>query len=107
MDLTLEQLKEIKKSKLKSILNKAIPEKALERLNEIKKKHSKVMDLEHKELKMQNYLKGNKSKITVELAQTIFKMRSRVTEVKLNYRGKYENLECEVCGKMEKSQKHI
>ena len=28
-------------------------------------------------------------------------------EVKLNFRGKYENLDCEVCKEVEESQKHI
>ena len=36
-------------------------------------------------------------KITKENAVTIFKLRSRETEEKLNYRGKYEILECELC----------
>ena len=34
-------------------------------------------------------------------------MRSRVTNVKLNFRGKFENFECRACNKEEESQKHI
>ena len=34
-------------------------------------------------------------------------MRSRVTDVKINYRGKYENLECDLCNEEEESQEHI
>ena len=34
-------------------------------------------------------------------------MRSRVTDVKLNFREKYENLECKVCKIDEESQKHL
>ena len=56
---------------------------------------------------MQNYLKENKLNMSQELTQTIFKMRSRMEEVKINFRGKYENLECEVCKEVEESQKHI
>ena len=107
IEMTFEELKGIKKSKLKRILHKAVEEKTLERLNEIKRKHSKVMGLNHTKLKMQNYLKANKLKISQELAQTVFKMRSRMEEVKINFRGKYENLECGVCKEVEESQKHI
>ena len=107
IEITFEELKGIKNSKLKRILHKAVEEKTLERLNEIKSKHSKVMGLNHKKLKMQNYLKANKLKISQELAQTVFKMRSRMEEVKINFRGKYENLECGVCKEVEESQKHI
>ena len=32
-------------------------------------------------------------------------MRSRVTDVRLNFRGKFENFECRVCNNNEESQK--
>ena len=56
---------------------------------------------------MQRYLKSSKEKIKQEEAQTIFKLRSRVTDVKINLRGKYETLECTVCKDEEESQMHI
>ena len=56
---------------------------------------------------MQRYLKPNQLKITKEDAITIFKLRSRVTDVKINYRGKYENLECDLCNEEEELQEHI
>ena len=34
-------------------------------------------------------------------------LRTRVTDVKCNYKGKYESFECEICTKDEESQKHI
>ena len=47
-------------------------------------------------------------KITKEEAQEIFKLRSRMSDVKLNYKGKYESLKCEICDENEdESQKHI
>ena len=56
---------------------------------------------------MQNYLKPNQLKISKDEAITIFKMRSRMTEVKKNYRGKYDNIECDLCNEEEESQEHI
>jgi hypothetical protein len=56
---------------------------------------------------MQRYLKSSKEKMKQEEAQTIFKLRSRVTDVKINLRGKYETFECEVCKEEEESQNHI
>ena len=55
---------------------------------------------------MQKYLKPNGEKITQEEAKLIFKLRSKVTEVKQNFRGKYESVECELCGE-EETQAHI
>ena len=34
-------------------------------------------------------------------------MRSRVFDVKINFRGKYENFECEICKIEYESQQHI
>jgi hypothetical protein len=56
---------------------------------------------------MQKYLKAGGFKIYQEEEQTIFKMRSRVTEVKTNFREKYESFECAQCNKEDESQKHM
>ena len=57
---------------------------------------------------MQKYLKPCNIKITKEEAQEIFKLRSRMSDVKSNYKGKYESLKCEMCDENEdETQKHI
>ena len=40
----------------------AVTKRALKILNKIKKKHSKVVNVDYLQLKMQNYLKGNRTK---------------------------------------------
>ena len=107
MDLSLDEIKEMKKSKLKSLLNKAVMDNAFEELIKVKQSHSKVMKVKHFKLEMQKYLKPSIIKINQEEAQMIFKLRSRVTDVKINQRGKYEEYKCEVCKEEEESQKHI
>ena len=56
---------------------------------------------------MQKYLKASKYNLKQEDAQMIFNLRSRMTEVKINYRGSYETFECESCKENEESQLHI
>ena len=56
---------------------------------------------------MQRYLKISDVKINQEEVQTIFKMRSRMTDVKTNFRGKYDNFECELCNEEDENQKHM
>ena len=70
-----------------------------------KENHSKVMNLKHKTLQMQKYLKPNKI-ATLEESQEIFKMRSKVTDVKGNFKGKYDSIECNFCNE-EELQNHI
>ena len=50
LNLSLEELKETKKNKLKNILNKTVLEEAFERLNKMKENHSKVMHIKHYKL---------------------------------------------------------
>ena len=63
------------------------------------------MNLKHKTLQMQKYLKPNKI-ATIEESQEIFKMRSKVTDVKGNFKGKYDSIECNFCNE-DKLQNHI
>ena len=107
INLSLDDIKELKKSELKNIVNKAVMDKAYEDLTKLKESHSKVMKVKHFKLEMQKYLKSNPIKISQEEAQMIFKLRSRVTDVKINQRGKYEEYECALCKKEDESQKHI
>ena len=88
-------------------MNKAVKENAFKELEIKKESHSKVKHLKHFKLEMQNYLKPNKLKINQEDAQAIFKLRSRMTEVKENFKGKYFTHECELCNEEEETQEHI
>ena len=92
----LEKLKLMKKSKLERKLDKMIKEYAFQELNIKKDSHSKVKNIEHKRFEMQAYLTANNLKISQIEAQEIFKIRCRVTDVKVNFRGKYINFECEI-----------
>ena len=65
------------------------------------------MFVNHRKLEMQKYLRPTENKIMQEEAQEIFKLRSRVSDVKINFRGKYENFECEICMEEDETQKHI
>ena len=102
----LEQIRMMKKADLKNILDKRITEQAFQDLETIKQTHSKVMNLKHKRFEMQKYLKACNIKIKQEEAQEIFRLRSRVSNVKTNFKANYDTFECEACFE-EESQKHI
>ena len=102
-----EDIKMMKKSGLKIMLNEAIKKKAFVDLVQKKENHSKVMKVKHERLEMQKYLKASNFKIKIEEKQEIFKMRSRVSDVKMNFKGKYENLECDICQNEYETQIHL
>ena len=103
----LDIIRKMKKLKLRNILNQKIKEKAFNDLKLQKEKHSKVIQIRYDTFEMQKYLKSCEIKITKEEAQEIFKLRTRTSDVKTNYKGKYESLECYACKIEQESQKHV
>ncbi len=47
------------------------------------------------------------NKLTRYEASTIFKARTRMLDVKNNFRGKYLNNKCRGCGKEDETQRHV
>ena len=97
----------MKKQEFRRLLNQKVEDKTLEKLEIIKRSHSKVEKIEHDSLNIQKYLQPNTTNIKREEAQLIFKLRCRVTKVKNNMRGNYDSLYCRGCKIAEESQKHI
>ena len=57
---------------------------------------------------MQDYLKPNDANnMNKEDAQIIFQIRSKVMNLKMNMKSKYENLECSICFVEEETQEHV
>lgn len=104
---SIEEIKDMNKSEFKRKLNESTEEKSLNDLNNLKAGHSKVMNLKHSMMKMKKYFKPNGIKQTKEEIQLIFKMRTKMTEMKMNYKGSYDSFECSACSQEEESQAHI
>ena len=61
--------------------------------------HSKVKHIKYETLEMSDYLKPGVDQVCKEEAQLIFKIRCRATNVKVNQRGKYDDMKCRICKK--------
>ena len=79
----------------------------MEKLDKWKQTHSKSKNLEHNKIIMQKYLQPNSESIRKEEAQLIFKLRSRMTDVRMNFKGKIDTYECRACKIEEEDKKHI
>ena len=73
------------------MVKRKIEEKTLEYLNQKKASHSKVLKLKQ----MKRYLLPSEAKQNKEESQLIFKLRSKMTNLKMNYKGIYDSYECE------------
>ena len=70
-----------------------IEKNTFRKLERMKQTHSKVRDIKHIKLKMQDYFLPNSIKnVTMQEIQLIFQMRSKVVNLKLNMKSKYETL---------------
>ena len=94
--------------KFGKMLKKSIEEKTLKYLNKIKLKHTKVLHIGHNSLSLQEYLKPENVK-SVNLSKFLFQSRTRMLEVKANFRNdtKNEDMSCPLNCKDENDQMHL
>ena len=111
ISLTYGEIKIMSKNSFKNIKSKKIKEAALEYLTILKKKHSKVDFIEHTSLKIQPYFSADDSAKTISNIQDLFKIRSRMLELKTNYKENYTEYNCDECKIIglinEDSQSHL
>ena len=103
--MKIEELKNINKNQFKHLVKKAVDLKAFEYLKVEKGKHSKVKDTKHEKLIMQDYLSPNT--LSNLEAKFIFLLRTRMLEVKANFKNKHADLLCVACNGCEETQEHI
>ena len=56
---------------------------------------------------MQDYLAPSNEKISKEESQFIFKFRSKMVNVKANYKNLYQTYECSNCNSENETQEHV
>ena len=87
------------------LVRKQTVEKALEYLNHLKGKHSKVLHIDHPRLEMQPYLEAHEH--SIQESRFVFALRSRMVDVRANYREKYFVTLCPCCNLEEDSHEHL
>ena len=92
----LQSIKSMTEFTLKGILRKKTREFALNKFLKMKSSHSKLVNLEYTELKLQDYLKSND--FSVEEARTVFAFRTKMANFSENYRHKEGSSLCPLCG---------
>ena len=108
LNVTFEEIKKTSKMTWRNTIRKFIEKNAFRKLERMKQTHSKVKDIKHIKLKMQDYFLPNSIKnVTMQEIQLIFQMRSKVINLKLNMKSRYETLECQACLLENESQQHV
>ena len=90
-------------------MRKKISEVAFNYLNSLKSSHSKVQHIKYKSLEKQSYISNN-SNFSIKETQLLFKLRTRMLNVKANFRNQFNNMDisCNLCDSgQEESQFHL
>ena len=85
LDLSIsdKEFKDLKKSQLKTILNKRIADKSLLYLLTLRKK--KGSEIIYDQLRMANYLLPNRSLLSIKGKQTLFSYRNKTNDIPAHF----------------------
>ena len=105
--LTFGQIKSSSREQFKKSVDQSVHMGAFNYLTEKQKKSRKVLHIQYKDLKMQDYMKSKL--VDIQFCKLIFILRSRMLDISSNYPNKSNTTFCPICGdkETEDSQSHI
>ena len=95
------------KIRLKNIICEKIKMKAFNYLSELKENHSKVRKIKHSELKLQPFLASKHSEMTIKEKRFAVAARTRMLELKANFKVGAADTKCRRCEGEEETQEHL
>ena len=107
INVNFVDIQQMNKQKWKSITKQYIKEYTFTKLKEKQQKHSKVKDINYSRFEMQDYLAPSNENINKEESLLIFKLRSKMVNLKANYKNLYKTYECSNCNSENETQEHI
>ena len=105
IQLTLGDIEIMPKETFRKLVKTNTTRRALEYLHEERSKHSKVSHIQHQDLEIRSYLKTGQ--VSIQEAKFMFTLRTRMLDIKVNYRGKYKDTICPCCNVGEDTQEHL
>ena len=89
----------------KSEVKKKVQEAAFKYLKNLQSKHSKTCNIQYKEFKTQNYM--TTPIFSNNEVNLLHALRSRMVNVKMNFKSKYRDLSCPLCSSHEDDQSNV
>ena len=96
IQLDVSEIREMSKIGFRNLIRRNAASKALQSLNKIKGKHSKVLHITHKKMEIQPYLRGALL-LSDQESKFLFALRCRMLDLKTNFREKYADTLCPCC----------
>ena len=107
LNISLDEIKIMSKEVFKEKVSSAVQKAGFQFLSSEKLKMSKVMSEQHESFSLQEYF--HPSFLNIQEAKMLFRIRSRMVDVKMNFKNKYTDTLCPVCKTVgiNDSQEHV
>ena len=76
-------------------------------MTELKNTHSKARNIRYDKLQLQSYLKSGNTNLTIKEKQFVYSARTRMLDIKGNFKTKEIDILCRKCNIAEELQEHI
>ena len=104
INLTIDEIRNLSKTKWKEIIRVRTKQNALNDLNKNQGQKSR----KYKELKLASFLSPNDEEVSNGIKKFIAKVHcNMVEEIKTNFKGEFDNYDCEICKVNECTQEHL
>ena len=105
LKLTMSEIRSLSQDSFRNTVKKAVEKAALAWLLSEKAKKSKLKELQYRKLECQNYLRS--TELETREKKLLFQIRTRMIEVKANFKNHYSDLLCPLGCKNEDDQSHL
>ena len=108
ISLDMETIANTRKEEFKRIVKNAVKERSLEYLQKLQEKHSKARDISYESLELQPYLRTScEASMTITQKQFLFAARSRMIDLRANFKFGKSDVSCRACHQTEENQEHL
>ena len=106
INYSFEKIKNTPKATFKQLVKQKVKTKALQFLISLQESHSKSKELKFADRQLQAYLRPGNS-LTIKEKAFIFSARSRMINIKSNFKEANSDLMCRKCSLNEENQRHL
>ena len=107
INMKIEEIEMVSKADWKEIVLKKVQKRAFRYLTDLKTTHSKARNILHQKLQLQSYLGSSENNLSIQEKQFIFAARTRMLDLKGNFKSSESDLSCRKCRKETESQEHL
>ena len=105
LDIPMKEIKLLSIEAFRTKVSAAVHNAAFKYLTREKLKMSKIMYVEHEKFQFQKYFQPSGS--SIDEVKLLFQLRSRMVDVRINFKNKYDDTLCPLCKAADDSQEHV